>query len=102
MKYMVDIDGTICNSPSSNYSESMPIVQRITKINELFDQGNEIHYWTARGGNSGKDWSEFTKVQLAYWGCKYTTLNFNKPTYDIWIDDKAIEAEAYFEHSSNW
>lgn len=101
MKYMVDIDGTICHSPSSDYKESKPIWDRIEKINNLFDQGHEIHYWTARGGNSGKDWSEFTIQQFSDWGCKYTSLSFNKPTYDIWIDDKATNSEIYFENLSS-
>ncbi len=101
MKYMVDIDGTICHSPSSDYRESKPIWDRIKKINALFDQGHEIHYWTARGGNSGKNWDEFTIQQFDDWGCKYTTLNFKKPTYDIWIDDKAINSEVYFENPSH-
>lgn len=101
MKYMVDIDGTICHSPSSDYNESKPILERIADINALLDGGHEIHYWTARGGNSGKDWSDFTIGQLASWGCKYTSVNFKKPVYDLWIDDKAINSEAYFESSSN-
>jgi len=101
VKYMVDIDGTICHSPSSDYRESKPILDRIEKINALFDQGHEIHYWTARGGNSGKNWAEFTIQQFDDWGCKYTTLNFKKPTYDIWIDDKAINSEVYFENPSH-
>jgi phosphoserine phosphatase len=101
MKFMVDIDGTICHSPSSDYRESTPIQERIDRINKLLDQGHEVHYWTARGGNSGADWSDFTRTQLASWGCRYTTVNFKKPVYDIWIDDKAINSETYFESPSH-
>ena len=61
---MVDIDGTICYTDGSNYKESKPNKERIEIINKLFDEGNEIHYWTARGANSGKDWQEFTEAQL--------------------------------------
>ena len=101
MKFMVDIDGTICDSLSSDYSKSEPILERITKINSLVDAGHEVHYWTARGGSSGKDWSLFTIKQLNAWGCKYTSINFTKPVYDIWIDDKAINSETYFESLSH-
>jgi hypothetical protein len=101
MKYMVDIDGTICNSSSSDYTQSTPHLERIERINRLVDDGHEVHYWTARGGNSGKDWSDFTVKQLASWGCRYTSVNFKKPTYDIWIDDKAVNSETYFENPSH-
>ena len=100
MKYLVDIDGTICNSGNSDYPNAVPILDRIAHFNALFDQGHEVHYWTARGGNSGKDWSELTMKQLTQWGVKYTTARTGKPSYDLWIDDKAINVEAYFDENS--
>jgi hypothetical protein len=96
MKYMVDIDNTICKTKGSDYENSQPYENRISYLNMLFDQGNEIHYWTARGGNSGKDWYDFTKSQLESWGVKYTSFNTGKPSYDLWIDDKAIFSEVFF------
>lgn len=97
MKYMVDIDNTICYNKNSNYEESLPDLNRIAILNRLFDQGNEIHYWTARGGNSGIDWTELTHKQLKDWGVKYTSINMQKPIYDVWIDDKAIKADDFFK-----
>lgn len=100
--YIVDIDGTICRTEKSDYNNSQPIFQRIFVVNELFDQGNKIIYWTARGQNSGKDWKDLTKQQLQTWGCKYHEVRFNKPAYDIWIDDKSINSEIFFnEHINN-
>jgi hypothetical protein len=96
MKYIVDIDQTICRTSYGDYPYSQPWPDRIAKINALYDQGHEIHYWTSRGGISGIDWTEFTVKQLESWGCKYTTIKTGKPVYDIWIDDKAIEAINYF------
>lgn len=96
MKYMVDIDGTICYSSRGEYDKAEPDTDRIAKINQLFDHGHEIHYWTARGGRTGKDWSELTKAQLDAWGCKYTSLNMGKPSYDVWIDDLAVNARDFF------
>lgn len=96
MIYMVDIDGTICRSIRADYTTTVPLQDRIEKINKLFDEGHEIHYWTARGGRTGKDWSELTKQQLDAWGCKYTSLKMGKPSYDVWIDDLAVNANNFF------
>ena len=101
MEYMVDIDGTICYNTNSEYESSKPDNDRINHFNRLFDEGNEIHYWTARGANSGKDWEEFTVRQLEEWGVKYTSVRFGKPHYDIWIDDKAQNDKEYFKHNNN-
>ena len=95
--YIVDIDNTICISNNSDYANSKPIFERIAKINKLYDDGNTIIYWTARGGNSGIDWTDKTHSQLAAWGCKYNEIRMNKPVYDLWIDDKAINSEEYFK-----
>lgn len=96
MKYMVDIDGTICDTVNKDYEKATPIEDRITKLNWLYDQGHEIHYWTARGTTSGKDWKELTERQLNEWGCKYHSVKLGKPDYDMWIDDKARAAEVFF------
>jgi hypothetical protein len=99
MIYYVDIDGTICTLTVNNsYPYAEPFTTRITYFNNLYDQGHEIHYWTARGQSSGKDWSELTKKQFQEWGVKYTSLNFKKPSYDVWIDDKAHNVEDYFKN----
>jgi hypothetical protein len=63
----------------------------------LYDAGNEIHYWTARGGVSGKEWTDFTIKQLNDWGVKYTSVSTGKPVYDVWIDDKAFNVGTYFK-----
>jgi len=101
MKYMVDIDGTICYNNNSKYEISEPDYERIEHLNKLYDEGHEIHYWTARGANSGKDWEEFTVRQLDDWGVKYTSVKFGKPHYDIWIDDKAQNDKDYFKTIKN-
>ncbi len=95
-KFIIDIDGTICQNTYGEYHLAEPIKERIDFFNELFDEGHEIIYWTARGGNSGKDWSELTQTQLNNWGVKRTELRMNKPAYDVWIDDKAFNADHFF------
>lgn len=96
MIYIVDIDNTICTTVASDYVHSVPITSRITAINRLYDDGHTIIYWTARGMSSGKDHSELTQKQLDQWGCKYHEVRMNKPMYDVWIDDKCVEAGDFF------
>lgn len=86
---MVDIDHTICDNKNSDYPNSIPYTERIKKINELYNDGHTIVYWTARGGSSGIDWTELTTEQLKKWGCKYHKLRMDKPSYDVLIDDKS-------------
>ena len=99
MIYIVDIDGTICHevflpSGSKDYKNHNPIYDRIEKINKLYEQGDEIHYWTARGAKSGIDYTELTTKQLDSWGCKYHHVSVGeKPLYDLLIDDKAKRIE---------
>jgi len=95
----VDIDETICRSPASReYQYAAPIVSNIEKINEFYDAGNTIVYWTARGTGSGIDWREVTEKQFKKWGVKYHELRFGKPIYDLFIDDKNINAETFFNN----
>lgn len=100
MNIFIDIDGTICETPCENginmYEKSTPIIERIEAANRLYKQGNNITYWTARGNTSGKDYSELTKNQLDSWGCKYHHLNFKKPSYDIYIDDKSHNVNSFW------
>jgi hypothetical protein len=97
MKYIVDIDGTICTVTNGDYTNAEPYLSRIKHFNMLYDAGNEIHYWTSRGAVSGKNWDELTIKQLSDWGVKYTTAKTGKPSYDIWIDDKAFNIGTYFK-----
>jgi len=97
MIYFIDIDNTICQTNESDYHNSQPIKSRIEKINSLYKAGHDIIYWTARGGNSGIDWQDFTSAQLDMWGCLRHQLIVGKPKYDYYIDDKAINSEVFFE-----
>jgi hypothetical protein len=91
MVIYIDIDETICNSPDKpNYTNSTPIVVNIEKENKLYDEGNTIVYWTARGTQTGIDWTDVTKKQFSDWGVKYHDLKFGNPYYDLFIDDKNI------------
>lgn len=90
MIYIIDIDGTICTQEKSPYyHNAKPYLNRINQINDLYEKGDTIIYWTARGAQSNIDHSVLTKRQLKEWNCKYHELKFGKPHYDKWVDDKA-------------
>ena len=98
MKIFVDIDETICYHPSIEervgYKSAIPLNGNINKINELYDKGNHITYWTARGCVSKFDYFNLTKQQLDKWGCKYHVLSVGeKPNYDLLICDKTKRIE---------
>ena len=98
MNLYIDIDGTICKNARgrSPYDDCVPIQERIEKVNKLYEQGNTITYWTARGSQSGNNFEDITKKQLKEWGCKYHHLLFGKPFYDLYIDDKSHNVDAYW------
>lgn len=110
MKYIVDIDGTICDKPNHNvedkdYHTTIPKKDRIEYLNKLYDRGHTIVYFTARGMGRHSDNAQIaeaefryiTELQLKEWGCKYHKLVMGKPSGDFYIDDKAINSESFFK-----
>jgi len=96
MKIYVDIDETICDYKNieRKYENAQPIYENIVKINNLYNEGHTIIYWTARGSVTKIDWYEVTKNQLETWGCKYHNLSVGeKPSYDLLICDKTKRIE---------
>ena len=104
MIYVFDIDNTICYNKDGNYENSVPIEDRIEKINKLYNEGHEINFLTARGMGRSNNNAEFaynefydlTKNQLDKWGVKYHSLFLGKPAADFYIDDKGISDEDFF------
>ena len=107
MRYNVDIDGTICypGKGDGRYTQAVPRWDRIQIINNLYDDGHEIIYHTARGmGTFNNDreaatdkYYDFTIEQLNSWGCKYHALFLGKPAADYYIDDKGIQSNHFFD-----
>jgi hypothetical protein len=94
MLIYVDIDGTICSKTDGDYQNAAPVVKSIEKINRLYDEGNTIIYWTARGMVTGIDWTDTTEKQLEQWGAKHHELRMNsKPHYDLLVCDKTKRIE---------
>ncbi len=104
--YVFDIDGTICSKvPDGDYSNAKPITNRINIVNRLYDAGHKIIFQTARGmGRSGNSvayahtaFYELTRLQLKSWGVKFHDLYLGKPAGDMYIDDKGINDEVFFD-----
>ena len=108
--YAFDLDETLCirkkgveNLGPKKYLYCLPIQDMIEKVNKLYDAGNTIIIYTARGmsqfnGDIHKVYSELydvTKKSLEEWGIKYHTLIMGKPHYDYLIDDKAININEF-------
>ncbi len=90
--YCFDIDGTICTNTEGAYESAQPLLNTIELINSLYTQGHHIILQTARGSTTKIDWRPLTEGQLKSWGLNYHELHFAKPTADVYIDDKAINA----------
>ena len=102
MKYYFDLDETICiTTVNRDYSKAIPYTKVIEKINFLYDTGNEITIYTARGSTSKIDYNELNKKQLEEWGVKYHHLiDKGKPSYDLLVDDKAINSKTWRENNN--
>jgi|SRR5210317_827307 hypothetical protein len=96
MIYCFDIDDTICKTKGQNYAESQPIYNRIKTINNLYDEGNTIIFFTARGYVTKIDWRDITLNQLKEWNVKYHELILGKPHADVYVDDKGIKDLDFF------
>ena len=105
MTYVFDIDNTICKKNNDDkYENCVPINERIKKINELHKKGHVIIFHTARGmgrhnndiGKAVMDFYDLTVKQLRKWGVKYHGLFMGKPSGDIYIDDKGMSDENFF------
>jgi len=104
MKYVFDIDGTICTIVGGIYEEAQPMRDRIAKINKLHENGHTIIFQTARGMGrtnnnvveSYKLFYDFTRRQLDGWGVKYHDLFLGKPASDLYVDDKGISDDRFF------
>jgi len=90
-RFCFDIDGVIAKlSPKNDYNLAEPNEVMIKRVNELYDAGNHIVLFTARGYVTGIDWYDITKNQLETWGVKHHEFYVGKPNADYYIDDKNV------------
>ena len=102
MIIFVDIDGTICQAEYPFYELAEPILGRIAYVNQLYNEGNQIVYYTARGGAATstehkEKIRELTLRQLESWGCLFHELRMDKPLFHLLLDNQAENADKFFE-----
>ena len=98
MNYFIDIDDTLLELVNKeDYYTAIAIPRAIEKVNALYEEGHRIVLWTARGTVTGRNWRPLTEHQLSQNGVKYHELRFGKPAFDVFIDDKAINAKTWLD-----
>ena len=111
MRYCIDIDNTICTpTVGRDYHKAEPWTDRIDKVNKLYDDGDYIIYFTARAmgrfseekhqiaqAKASSVLFELTQKQLDQWGAKYHELIMGKPHADLFIDDKGMNCNDFFD-----
>mgnify|MGYP003333942694 FL=1 len=108
--YAFDLDETLCYRPENvehlgplKYGTCLPYDDMIDRVNKLYDEGNTILIYTARGmaqfnGDVHRIYNELynvTKESLKKWNIKHHSLIMGKPHYDFLIDDKALSIEDF-------
>lgn len=98
MIYVFDLDGTLCHTERGDYKRSRPIMSRIERVRDLAADGHTIVISTARGYVTEEDHEELTRSQLHHWGVPFHILSVGaKPYGDHYIDDRATNANDFFE-----
>tara|TARA_X000000950_G_C13490601_1_gene487644 strand:- start:198 stop:548 length:351 start_codon:yes stop_codon:yes gene_type:complete len=95
-KLCFDLDGVICTTKGNDYLNAKPKKQVIKFINKLSEQ-HTIIIFTARYMGRNRDKISLAKKQgykktlsqLKKWKLSYDKLVFGKPSYDVFVDDKA-------------
>ena len=97
MIYCFDLDETLCRTSGLEYDKAEPLTSRIQRVNELYDAGNTILVFTARGSQTGLDHFDLTRTQLKRWGLRFHELILGKPAADIYVDDRGISDSDFFQ-----
>ncbi len=98
-RFVFDIDGVIAGFRSGlDYASAPPVEEMVRIINKLYDMGNYIVLFTARGYVTGIDWRPTTEAQMERWGLKYHELIFGKPNADYYIDDKMLDMKFLYQY----
>lgn len=96
--FVFDIDGVIAQTRKDlSYGETKPVEEMVRIVNRLYDLGNRIVLFTARGYVTGIDWYETTKKQMEEWGVKYHELRMGKPNADYYVDDKMLSLSFLYD-----
>lgn len=100
-QFVFDIDGVIAlKREDLDYGQALPNERMIKIVNKLYDWGNRIVLFTARGYVTGIDWKQVTEKQMKDWGVMYHELHMGKPNADYYVDDKMMSLEFLYREFS--
>tara|TARA_B100001109_G_C18657908_1_gene378125 strand:+ start:127 stop:636 length:510 start_codon:yes stop_codon:yes gene_type:complete len=85
-RYLININTLYL--PNDN-SRLIPDYTIINKLNNLYDSGNEIHYWIKAYPSYYHE--DVTLKQLELWEVKYNSLYVGKPDFDYIVDNNSIQ-----------
>ena len=100
--FVIDIDGTICENVRNEegvgrMADAKPYTDSIKRINEFYDQGHYVCFFTARTDEH----KQVTEDWLRKYNVKYHQVIYNKPRkigkYDQYhfIDDASVRATTF-------
>lgn len=101
MNFLIDIDGTVSedipNEESYRFSSAYVLDHAEESVNELYNRGNNITFFTSRPESSRK----VTEDWLHHHGFKYHHIIFDKPRGGnyIWIDNLDVSGIKFY---NNW
>lgn len=96
--FVFDIDGVIAELRKDlDYAQAGPNKKMIDIVNQLYDMGNRIVLFTARGYVTKIDWRPVTEKQMSDWGVKYHELHLGKPNADYYVDDKFLDLDFLYK-----
>tara|TARA_Y100000034_G_scaffold120718_1_gene163992 strand:+ start:110 stop:475 length:366 start_codon:yes stop_codon:yes gene_type:complete len=109
MRICFDLDGTLCRGSKvvdgvTDYSTCEPLPNAAQYLQATRGQGHTVIIQTARGmstaagrvGVAQKNIGLLTLQQLADWGFEYDEIYFGKPSADLYVDDKGVNAFDYW------
>lgn len=96
MKIAFDIDGTVMTqgSPEKDYRDAIAIPEMVQYVNQLYNSGHEIYFFTARHFKHFK----YTQESLIKAGFKFDGLVMNKISCDLYVDDKGFRMNKNIEN----
>ena len=92
-----DLDNVLVDTKNSDYKNSKPLKKNIQIVNQLFSKGYYIKIFTARYMGRYKENTEIVNKMknltikfLKKNDIHYHELIMGKPSYDLFVDDKAL------------
>ena len=86
----VDIDGTLTvETEGHDYARRTPRFDVLEKIRNMYNSGHCIVLWTSRWPVDER----VTREWLKRWNVRFHELKLSKPSFDLYICDKAINVE---------